>query len=189
MLPARVVTHIYKGIQTAYKAIGKDAAQIGTVVHDWIESAIKYKMNGGSAPKVPKGDEIGNCIKAYKDWSRKRKPVWLETEQKIYYHDPGGVNCYAGTVDAIAEVDGKLCVIDFKTSKKIYKPYHLQVAAYAQAISMQDQIDMPMGMILRLDKETGVYQEKLFDPKPHIHMFFHCLDLKAWNTARIKHEG
>ena len=189
MLPARVVTHIYKGIQTAYKSIGKDAAQIGTIVHDWIESAIKYKMNGGAAPKTPKGDEIGNCIKAYKDWSRERKPVWLQTEQKIYYHDPGGVNCYAGTVDAIAEVDGKLCVIDFKTSKKIYKPYHLQVAAYAQAIAMQDQIDMPMGMILRLDKETGTFQEKLFDPKPHIHMFFHCLDLKAWNTARIKHEG
>ena len=189
MLPARVVTHIYKGIQTAYKAIGKDAAQIGTIVHDWIESAIKYKMNGGAAPKTPKGDEVGNCIKAYKDWSRERKPVWLQTEQKIYYHDPGGVNCYAGTVDAVAEVDGKLCVIDFKTSKKIYKPYHLQVAAYAQAIAMQDQIDMPMGMILRLDKETGTFQEKLFDPKPHIHMFFHCLDLKAWNTARIKHEG
>ena len=189
MLPARVVTHIYKGIQTAYKSIGKDAAQIGTIVHDWIESAIKYKMNGGAAPKTPKGDEVGSCIKAYKDWSRERKPKWLRTEQKIYYHDPGGVNCYAGTVDAVAEVDGKLCVIDFKTSKKIYKPYHLQVAAYAQAISTQDQIDMPMGMILRLDKETGTFQEKLFDPKPHIHMFFHCLDLKAWNTARIKHEG
>lgn len=189
MLPARVVTHIYKGIQTAYKSIGKDAAQIGTIVHDWIESAIKYKMNGGAAPKTPKGDEVGSCIKAYKDWSRERKPKWLQTEQKIYYHDPGGVNCYAGTVDAVAEVDGKLCVIDFKTSKKIYKPYHLQVAAYAQAISTQDQIDMPMGMILRLDKETGTFQEKLFDPKPHIHMFFHCLDLKAWNTARIKHEG
>ncbi len=189
MLPARVVTHIYKGIQTAYKSIGKDAAQIGTIVHDWIESAIKYKMNGGAAPKTPKGDEVGRCIKAYKDWSRERKPKWLQTEQKIYYHDPGGVNCYAGTVDALAEVDGKLCVIDFKTSKKIYKPYHLQVAAYAQAISTQDQIDMPMGMILRVDKETGTFQEKLFDPKPHIHMFFHCLDLKAWNTARIKHEG
>ena len=189
MLPARVVNHISKGIQTAYKVIGTEAAEIGTIVHNWIESAIEYKMKGGKAPKVPKGDKIGNCIKAYKDWSRERNPTWLAAEQKIYYHDPGGVNCYAGTVDAVAEVDGKLCVIDFKTSKKIYKPYHLQVAAYAQAISTQDQIDMPMGMILRLDKETGTFQEKLFDPKPHIHMFFHCLDLKAWNTARIKHEG
>ena len=189
MLPAKVVNHISKGIQTAYKVIGTEAAEIGTIVHNWIESAIEYKMKGGKAPKVPKGDKIGNCIKAYKDWSRERNPTWLAAEQKIYYHDPGGVNCYAGTVDAVAEVDGKLCVIDFKTSKKIYKPYHLQVAAYAQAISMQDQIDMPMGMILRLDKETGTFQEKLFDPKPHIHMFFHCLDLKAWNTARIKHEG
>ena len=189
MLPAKVVTHIHKGIQTAYKSIGREAAQIGTIVHNWIESAIEYKMSGGTAPKVPKGDEVRNCIKAYKAWSRERKPVWLAAEQKVYYHDPGGVNCYAGTVDALAEIDGKLCIIDFKTSKKIYKPYHLQVAAYAQAISTQDQIDMPMAMILRFDKETGIFQEKLFDPKQHIHMFFHCLDLKAWNTARIKHEG
>ena len=189
MLPAKVVTHIYKGVQTAYKVIGRDAAQIGTIVHDWIELAIGYKLHGGKAPKVPNGDEVKNCIKAYKDWSRERKPTWLASEQKIYYHDPGGVNCYAGTVDALAEIDGKLCVIDFKTSKKIYKPYHLQVTAYAHAIAEQDQIDTPMGMILRLDKETGVFQEKLFDPKPHMQMFFHCLDLKAWNTARIKHEG
>jgi len=99
------------------------------------------------------------------------------------------VNCYAGTVDATAIIDDKLCVIDFKTSKKIYKPYHLQVAAYAHAIATQDDIDMPMAMILRFDKETGQFQEKLYDPKPHMPIFFHCLDLKAWNTARIKHEG
>ena len=62
MLPARVVNHIHKGIQTAYKSIGREAAEIGTIVHNWIESAIDYKMNGGTAPKVPKGTEIGNCI-------------------------------------------------------------------------------------------------------------------------------
>jgi len=117
MLPAKVVTHIHKGIQTAYKSVGREAAQIGTIVHNWIESAIEYKMSGGTAPKVPKGDEVRNCIKAYKAWSRERKPVWLAAEQKVYYHDPGGVNCYAGTVDALAEIDGKLCIIDFKTSK------------------------------------------------------------------------
>jgi len=189
MLPARVVNHIHKGIQTAYKSIGREAAEIGTIVHNWIESAIDFKMNGGTAPKVPIGFEIRNCIKAYKAWSRERNPEWLTSEQKIYYHDPGGVNCYAGTVDATAIIDDKLCVIDFKTSKKIYKPYHLQVAAYAHAIATQDDIDMPMAMILRFDKETGQFQEKLYDPKPHMPIFFHCLDLKAWNTARIKHEG
>ena len=108
MLPAKVVTHIYKGIQTAYKSIGREAAEIGTIVHNWIESAIDFKMNGGPMPKVPKGTEIGNCIKAYKAWSRERNPEWLTSEQKIYYHDPGGVNCYAGTVDATAIIDDKL---------------------------------------------------------------------------------
>ena len=190
MLPAKVVTHIHKGIQTAYKSIGREAAQIGTIVHNWIESAIEYKMSGGTAPKVPKGDEVRNCIKAYKAWSRERKPVWLAAEQKVYYHDPGGVNCYAGTVDALAEIDGKLCIIDFKTSKKIYKPNHLQIAAYAHAMAKQKGKKKPaMGIILRLDKDTGDFQEKRFNVEPHVDMFFNCLDLKAWNSERIKNEA
>ena len=82
-------------------------------------------------------------------------------------------------------VDGKLCVIDFKTSKKIYKSYYLQVAAYAAAIQMMQGGDLPMGIILRLDKETGEFQEKRFDTKAHIDMFFKCVELKNWNSARI----
>ena len=42
-----------------------------------------------------------------------------------------------------------------------------------------------MGIILRLDKETGEFQEKRFDPKAHVDTFFKCVELKNWNTARI----
>ena len=82
-------------------------------------------------------------------------------------------------------VDGKLCVIDFKTSKKVYKSYHLQVTAYAIAMQMMLGGDLPMGIILRLDKETGEFQEKRFDPQAHVDTFFKCVELKNWNTARI----
>jgi hypothetical protein len=54
---------------------------------------------------------------------------------------------------------------------------------------VQDDKKAPHGIVLRLDKETGEFQEKAFSVEPHIDMFFKCLDLKAWNTERIKHEA
>ena len=79
------------------------------------------------------------------------------------------------------------CVIDFKTSKKIYKPYHLQVTAYAQAIKRIHGLrQWPLGMILRLDKETGLYQQKVFEPKDHFKTFIKCMELRQWSSLRIK---
>ena len=110
-------------------------------------------------------------------------PEWLDAERKIY--------CdrfkYAGTVDAVAKINGRVCVIDFKTSKKIYKPYHLQLTAYAQAIKRIDGLrQWPLGMILRLDKETGLYQQKVFEPKDHFKTFVKCMELRQWSSLRIK---
>lgn len=41
---------------------------------------------------------------------------------------------YAGTVDLVARIDGVPYVIDFKTSKQIWKEYELQVSAYRVAL-------------------------------------------------------
>jgi hypothetical protein len=188
MLPAKVIEHIHKGIQTANRTISWDAAQVGNSVHEWIAGAIKLKLNGddpGLAGSLD-GVEQKNCIHAFKKWAFGCDIEWLKAEEKVYYNATLDSNySFAGTVDAVAMVDGKLCVIDFKTSKKIYKSYYLQVAAYAAAIEMMDGRGLPMGIILRLDKETGEFQEKRFDTKPHIDTFFKCVELKNWNTVRI----
>ena len=185
-MPAKVVDHIHKGIQTANKTISWEAAQVGNDVHTWIDEAIKSKLTGTEAPEKPEGSEQKSCVNALAKWARDNNPTWISSEEKIYHHDDGYP--YAGTVDAVAKVGGKICVIDFKTSKKIYKSYHLQVTAYALAISKIHGIDLPMGIILRLDKETGEYQEKRFNPAPHVETFFKCLDLKNWNSTRIPEE-
>ena len=62
------------------------------------------------------------------------------------------------------------------------------MAAYANAIAEQNKKKPATGIILRLDKSTGDFQEKVFDVEPHIPMFFKCMDLKAWNSERIKNE-
>ena len=89
----------------------------------------------------------------------------------------------------MAKINGRVCVIDFKTSKKIYKPYHLQVTAYAQAIKRIDGLKRwPLGIILRLDKETGEYEQKVFEPKDHFDVFKKCLELRQWSSLRIKND-
>ena len=189
MLPSKVVDHIHKGIITAYKMVSTEAAQVGTMVHNWLNEAIQWKMGRGEEPALPINEEAKNCIRAFKKWASGLEMEWLATEQKIYHHSDTPHHCYCGTIDALVRIGEREYLIDFKTSKKIYKPNHLQVAAYSHALAAQDDKKAPHGIVLRLDKETGEFQEKAFSVEPHIDMFFKCLDLKAWNTERIKHEA
>ena len=157
-----------------YHRILDEALDIGNYTHEWIESYINEQpFNATTNPS----------IKAFLNWEKVKNLEWLSSERKIY--------CdrfkYAGTVDAVAKINGRVCVIDFKTSRKIYKPYHLQVTAYAQAIKRIDGLrQLPLGIILRLDKETGQYQQKVFEPKDHFKTFVKCMELRQWSSLRIK---
>jgi hypothetical protein len=161
-----------------YRRVTDEALEIGNETHKNIESIIK-----GEGYLSVKNEGSCNSINAFDEWRDELNPEWLDAERKIY--------CdrfkYAGTVDAVAKINGRVCVIDFKTSKKIYKPYHLQVTAYAQAIKRIDGLrQWPLGMILRLDKETGLYQQKVFEPKDHFKTFVKCMELRQWSSLRIK---
>ena len=166
--------------QEEYDKVINDALEIGNDTHQWIEHYINY----GHACAEPE-DYISKSVNAFLDWTTEYNPEWVDAERKVYCDKYK----YAGTVDAVAKINGRVCVIDFKTSKKIYKPYHLQVTAYAQAIKRMDGLRRwPLGMILRLDKETGDFEQKVFEPKHNFNTFKKCLELKQWSSLRIKNE-
>ena len=166
--------------QEEYDKVINDALEIGNDTHQWIEHYIKY----GHACTEPE-DYISKSVNAFLDWTTKYNPEWVDAERKVYCDKYK----YAGTVDAVAKINGRVCVIDFKTSKKVYKPYHLQVTAYAQAIKRMDGLRRwPLGIILRLDKETGKFEHKVFEPKHNFNTFKKCLELKQWSSLRIKNE-
>ena len=175
-----------------YDNVINEALEIGNHAHEWIENYIKAEEEwpAGWKDDVKSREELRReehtpSVSAFLKWNRDHKIKWIDSERKIYCDKYK----YAGTVDAVAKIDGRVCVIDFKTSKKIYKPYHLQVTAYAQAIKRIDGLKQwPLGMILRLDKETGEYEMKVFEPKDHFHIFQKCLELKQWSSLRIKNE-
>ena len=164
-----------------YNRITDEALRIGNDTHKFIEDFITYGHTCGDPD-----EHIAPSIEAFMAWDEKYQPKWMSSERKIYCDK----HKYAGTVDAVAQINGRVCVIDFKTSKKIYKPYHLQVTAYAQAIKRIDGLRRwPLGIILRLDKETGQYDCKVFEPRDHFEMFVNCMKLRDWSSLRIRNES
>ena len=68
---------------------------------------------------------------------------------------------YAGTLDYYGMVDGKLAILDFKTSKAIYQDntFGAQLAAYKRAFTNKAE----NLYILRMNENTGVQLAKMPD--------------------------
>ena len=175
------IEEVCEGIRYAHKEISKTAQDIGLEVHKWIELYIKVKMiDGETATDYP--DRVKVPMQNFHDWVESRNIEWLACEKKVYSRSWE----YAGTIDALAKVNGKLCVIDFKTSAKIYKEYYLQVSAYCNAVGEMMGNLPKLGMIVRLDKEEDKFQEVAFDPWQHNDVFIDALNIKRFQSERIK---
>ena len=70
------------------------------------------------------------CVKSFIDWMNEAKPEVIATETTIFSEIHG----YAGTIDLICKLDGVPYVIDFKTSKQVWREHELQISAYRTAI-------------------------------------------------------
>jgi hypothetical protein len=171
----------YNGIRYAHKEISKAAQDIGSDVHRWIELYIKGKMIGVEA-ETDYPERVKVPMQNFHKWADAHDIEWESCEEKIYSRNWQ----YAGTVDAVAKINGKRCVIDFKTSAKIYKEYYLQVAAYVSAIGEMRGELPELGVIVRLDKEEGKFQEVAFDPWQHTDVFIDALNIKRFQSDRIK---
>lgn len=189
----------YHGILSAHRNISIEAQSIGTDVHKWIELHIRSKMlaqnlsglnDGQLLVEYPSGPDLYDVktpMQNFHKWlvmAEERGIEWLGSEKKVYSKFWN----YAGTIDALAKINGELYVIDFKTSAKIYKEYYLQVYGYAQAIHEMVNDDSnkhyPKGMIVRLDKNENKFQEVAFECEPRV--FHNALSIKEFQSKRIK---
>lgn len=64
---------------------------------------------------------------------------------------------YAGTIDAIALINGRLGVLDIKTSQAIYRDYNLQTSAYMAALTPEIK-NLQTRWILRIDQVKTCYR-------------------------------
>lgn len=136
----------------AHRNRTQHAADIGSFVHAWVEAHIKYQLGIGPKPKKPSNDQVISGVKAYLAWEKANKVEYVYSERKIY----SLAHHYAGTVDIVARVNGKLSVVDIKTSNYMNVEFWLQTAGYVQALEEEFSEKFAERYVIRLDKESPV---------------------------------
>ena len=147
--------------------ISTQAARRGTAVHKLCED---YLNNNP--------DYKNKHMPANIDMFSKMRPILDERINNIWYQE-----CFlysnelqtAGQVDCIAEWDGELAVVDFKTSRKLKKEewilnYYMQVSFYAKAFEEMTGTKINKGVVfIGVDNEDPqVFQ---FDTNDYIDHF------------------
>jgi len=145
------------GKERAHQRLLRKAGEVGSQVHALIEWTMRAKLCQEAGPSPAISDKGLWAFSIFETWAKKvnLKPILIE--QTVYSRTHG----YAGTMDLLAEVDGELAVVDFKTGKGVYPEAHLQNAAYRFALREMGHGDAQQGVIVRLPKNE-------VDPDPEI---------------------
>lgn len=93
------------------------------------------------------------CVKSFVAWRDETKPEIVATEITIFDEKYG----YAGTIDLVCRIEGVLYVVDFKTSKQIWREHELQVSAYRHALETGENP-------LYERNENGTFTDKMIAP-------------------------
>lgn len=138
---------LLEGARNNWRTVRDDAANTGSDIHGMIEKYIKHGNDFfGTIP-----DQVANGFLAFLDWEKTHNVKWIESERTIFHP----TLYYAGTLDAVAEIDGKQYVVDFKSSGGFYDTFGPQIAAYRAAYMAETGSEIHGCGILRLDKRTG----------------------------------
>ena len=150
---------LFKKAKARHKQLKEEAADLGSEAHNLIEVYIKgQSVEGLLAANLL----LAKPFNAFKTWQATHNFEFIASERQVCSY-----LLFGGTLDAIAKKDGKLWVIDFKTSNRINEDYLWQIAAYKECAERGKYYDGEMGWvdsnyeidggvgILRLDKLTG----------------------------------
>ena len=105
------------------EAIKAKSAEEGTLIHETIEAILRKE------PAVIH-ESIKPAISAFMDFYSKNEIIAHKIEERVVSKK----HHFAGTMDVLAEVNGKLGVLDIKTSIAIYRDYSMQTSAYIEAL-------------------------------------------------------
>ena len=136
------------GKTKAHRREMEKAGEIGTQVHTLVEWTLRREMGQQVGPEPRVVDDAQWAFMAWQDWAKSVNLQPRFIEQMVFSR----VHGYAGTMDLLAEVNGVLTLVDFKTGKSIYGEAHLQNVAYQVALMEMGHSHPAAGMIVRLPK-------------------------------------
>ncbi|MBI2623665.1 MAG: hypothetical protein HYW65_03800 [Candidatus Liptonbacteria bacterium] len=126
----------------AAQDVTQKSAEEGTLIHETVEGILL-----GKNPEIP--ESVKPAVNSFMEFlDRKNIQVSPElVERRVVHYGER----YAGTVDALALIDGKFGVLDIKTSQAIYRDYNLQTSAYMDALKGSFS-NLQTRWILRIDQ-------------------------------------
>ncbi|MCD8201066.1 MAG: hypothetical protein LUD47_03255 [Clostridia bacterium] len=155
------------------------AADRGTAVHSAIELNLKYGIED------IEGDLKG-YLDAFVDFAKGHTITPVCMEHKFYHK----LLQYAGTIDCLCMMDGKLTLLDFKTTEKVIKYMtRVQLEAYKQMLRSQG-IEIEQKFIIQISNNGKFHAEQhdLNDTEAW-KIFTDCLDLYRYIEKNNKTYG
>lgn len=193
IIKAADADEIFKKAKAQHKELKEQAAEIGTAVHNLLEVYLKGQNIAGL---LEADNRLIKPFEAFKQWQGQYNFELVASEKQVCSHLR-----FAGTLDCIAKLNGKLYLIDFKSSNAIYNEYFWQVAAYRECAMngmyfendkwIDSKYDIEGIGILRLDKNTGLPEfksERTTEEQADDFDAFMCLCHLWWILNRNKKE-
>lgn len=168
-----------------YEVSGK-AADIGTAAHSMVETLIAGGDPMTAETYLSLSEEsqgkAANAFSMYQQWAAQSKLKIVAQEMQLVSE----VHRFGGTPDAIGEIDGELCLVDWKTSNGVYSDYLLQIAAY-RVLWEENHPDQPLTggfHLCRFAKEFGDFAHHYYRELDDAWIMFEHL-LKAYRIDQV----
>jgi hypothetical protein len=161
----------------------KEALVDGKIAHDWIEQYIKSKLGTATVIPMPQSLKAATAVNQFLEWEKAHNVVWHASEVKLC----ATAGEFAGTVDAIATIDGIPTVLDFKTSDQLSEDVALQTAAYRflVEVNLENKLEAPkQRAVLRIPKDGNEFDYQRIDTDYDfdIMVFFAMKKVHQWNV-------
>lgn len=130
-----------------------EAADLGKLVHAWVESYIRHRLKEKGhkeMPEMPEDKNVLQGVTSFLEWEAQHKVKFLWAEKVLYSlkHD------YIGQADFGAIVDGIICLCDLKSGNGLYNSVRMQTSAYAKADTEESGFKYEGRWAIRVAKET-----------------------------------
>ena len=149
-----------------------DKAAIGTLAHQMISDYLRKVKTDTSDFSANQIDQAENSVLSFLEWEKGHTIVPVLIEEPLVSE----AYRYGGTIDCLADVDGRLELIDFKTSKGIYPEMVYQLAAYSHLL-FEHGYQVTHCRILRIgrDETEGFEEKQYFALNDQWKIFTYCM--------------
>lgn len=165
---------LFASARKSHLAKKKEAGDVGSMVHQWIEQYVK-----GQEPDMPVNQVLNSSASRFLEWQDKHRVTFQVSEQVVYSANHN----FVGTLDLICFIDGQRYVADIKTSSGIYPEYLLQTSAYRCAREEEHPEEEYAGqLIIRIGRD-GAFEFARIDNRDYPQLLAGFLSvLDTWRT-------